>query len=62
MIETYILKEGTPPTPEQLREVEEASQKEITYDEDCPELSPALLKSLRVAAAQRNRLLRLQKA
>lgn len=55
MIRTFILENGQGPTEEQLKEVEEAGKHPITYDEDCPELSPAMIKALKCAAAQRNR-------
>lgn len=44
-------------TEEQKRELEEAERASIVYDEDCPELSPAMMKAMRCAVAQRNRLL-----
>ncbi len=34
-----IIYEGMKPTPEQIREVEEAYKRPIVYDEDCPEES-----------------------
>ena len=43
------------PTPEQLQEVEEAKKYPITFDEDCPELSPAMVKAFKSAVTQRNR-------
>lgn len=36
-------------------EVEEAKARPIEFDEDCEELSPAMVKALKCAAAQRNR-------
>lgn len=53
---TYTVKEGRKPTPEAIREVEEAAKYPIEFDEDCPELSPELMKALKCAAAQRNRI------
>ena len=55
MIRTFTIKKGQKPTEEQLREVEEAQKHPIEFDEDCPELSPAMHKAFRCAAAQRNR-------
>ena len=51
----YETTKGQLPTEEQLREVEEASQAPIVYDDDCPELSKAMLKALRCVAKQRDR-------
>ena len=42
-------------TEEQLREVEEASKKPVVFDEDCPELSPAMIKAFQSSIANRNR-------
>jgi hypothetical protein len=39
-----------------LKEIEEAKKRPITYDEDCPELSPAQLKQLKCMVRMRNRL------
>lgn len=36
------------PTEEQLKEVEEAKKSPINFDEDCQELSPAMMKALKV--------------
>lgn len=55
MIKTYTINKGQGPTPEQLKEVEEAKKKPITFDEDCPELSPAMVKAFKSAVVQRNR-------
>ena len=38
-----------------IREIQEAAKRPITFDEDCEELSPAMLKAFRCVAAQRNR-------
>lgn len=43
------------PTEEQLREVEEASKQLIVFDEDCPELSPAMIKAFQCSIANRRR-------
>ena len=52
-----ILKEimENPLTEEELKEIREAAKKPIVYDEDCPKLSPAMLKALKSSVAQRNR-------
>ena len=55
MTKTYTIKEGQKPTPEQLKELEEAKKHPIEFDEDCPELSPAMMKAFRCAVVQRNR-------
>lgn len=54
MIKTYTTN-GQPPTDEQLKEVEEAKKHPIVFDEDCEELSPAMIKAFRCATVQRNR-------
>ena len=46
---------GQHPTAEQMKEVEEAKKHPITFDEDCEELSPAMMKAFRTVAVQRNR-------
>lgn len=46
---------GEKPKKEQLEEVEEAKNSPIHFDEDCGELSPAMMKAFRSAVAQRNR-------
>ena len=55
MTKTFIIDNGQKPTEEQLREVEEARKSPIVFDEDCEELSPALMKAFRSAVVQRNR-------
>ena len=55
MIVTFTIEEGQKPTKEQLEEVRAAAKRPIVYDEDCPELSPALQKAFRSAAGNRNR-------
>ncbi len=55
MTETFTINSGQKPTPEQLKEVEEAKKYPITFDEDCPELSPAMVKAFKSAVVQRNR-------
>lgn len=53
MLKTYVVKKGQKPTEEQIREIQEAAKRPITFDEDCEELSPAS-ESFRCVAAQRN--------
>lgn len=55
MIKTLIIESGQKPTKEQLKEVEEAKKSPINFDEDCEELSPAMMKVFKSAVAQRNR-------
>lgn len=55
MTKTFIIESGEKPTAEQLREVEEAKNAPIVFDEDCQELSPAMMKAFRSAVVQRNR-------
>ena len=52
---TFIIEAGQKPTEEQLQEVMEAKKYPIEFDEDCPELSPAMYKAFRSAVVQRNR-------
>jgi len=44
------------PTDEQIKEIEKAKQMPITYDEDCPALTPAMEKAFKVSVRTRNRL------
>ena len=55
MIKTLIIEPRQQPTEEQLNEVEEAAKTPITFDEDCEELSPAMMKALKSAVIMRNR-------
>lgn len=55
MIRTYIIEEGQKPSDEQLREVEEAKRFPVTFDEDCEEPSPAMIKAFKSAVTMRNR-------
>ena len=55
MIKTFNIESGQRPTDEQLKEVEEAKRYPIVFDEDCQELSPAMMKAFRSAVVQRNR-------
>lgn len=55
MLKTFTLKEGQKPTPEQLEEIRAAAKREIQFDEDSPELSPALYKAFECVVKQRNR-------
>ena len=55
MNKTFTIKEGQKPTPEQIQEIREAAKYPIEFDEDCPELSPAMLKAFKSSIANRNR-------
>lgn len=55
MTKTFIIENGQMPTEEQLKEVEEAKKHPIIFDEDCQELSPAMMKAFKSAVVQRNR-------
>ena len=55
MTKTFIINKGQKPTEEQLREIAEAKKYPIIFDEDCPELSPAMHKAFRSSVIQRNR-------
>lgn len=53
---------GEPLTMEQIKEIENAAKMTPVFDEDCPELSPTMLKSLKAAVRNRNRANNLKKA
>lgn len=55
MIKTFTIKDGQTPAKEQLEEVKMAAKREIQFDEDAPELSPAMFKAFQCSTAQRNR-------
>ena len=55
MIKTFTIESGQRPTEEQLEEIEEAKKHPIVFDEDCAELSPAMMKAFKSAVIQRNR-------
>ncbi|HBN55442.1 MAG TPA: hypothetical protein DD414_01585 [Lachnospiraceae bacterium] len=54
MIRTVALDRNQKPTEEQIKQIREAAKKEITFDEDSPELTPAMEKAFRLAAKNRN--------
>ncbi len=51
----YYSNDGKGLTDEQKAMLEKAAKSPITFDEDCPELSPAMMKAFRCAVSQRNR-------
>ncbi len=55
MTRTFIIKDDQTPTQEQLEEVRAAAEREIQFDEDSPELSPAMYKAFRCSIVKRNR-------
>ena len=62
MTKTFTIKDGQVSSKEQLDEVRSAAERTIQFDEDCPELSPAMYKAFKCAAAQRTRRKRTHKA
>ena len=54
MIKTATLDKDQKPTDEMLREIREAAKKEIVFDEDSPEMTPAMEKAFRLDAKNRN--------
>ena len=54
MIKRVILDRSQKPTEDQIREIKEASKKEIVFDADSPEMTPAMEKAFRLAAKNRN--------
>ena len=55
MIKKMTINPGQKPTEEQLKEVEDAKNYPIEFDEDCEELSPAMMKAFKSSIVQRNR-------
>lgn len=62
MIVQYDLVPGQPLTVEQLKQLDAAEKLAPVFDEDCPELSPTMMKSLEAAVRNRNRANALKKA
>lgn len=54
MIKTATLDKDQKPTDEMLREIREVAKKEIVFDEDSPEMTPAMEKAFRLVAKNRN--------
>ncbi len=54
MIQTAILERKQKPTKKQIQQISKAAKREIVYDEDSPELTPAMEKAFRLAAKNRN--------
>lgn len=55
MIRRFTIEPGQGLTEEQLKEIEDARNHQILFDEDCEELSPAMMKAFKSAVIQRNR-------
>lgn len=62
MTRTLIIESGQKPAEEQLKEVEAAKKTSINFDDDCRELSPAMMKAFKSAVVQRNRKKKVQKS
>ena len=54
MTRTVTLDRNRKPTEEQIKQIREAAKREIVFDEDSPELTPAMEKAFRLAAKNRN--------
>lgn len=54
MIRKATLNRNQKPMQEQIRQIQEATKREIVFDEDSPELTPAMKKAFRLAAKNRN--------
>ncbi len=55
MIKEFTIEKGQKPTDEQRAEVEAAKEQPIVFDEDCAELSEAMVKAFKSAVVQRNK-------
>ena len=55
MIKTLVIESGQRLSESQLAEIEEAKNSPIVFDEDCEELSPAMMKAFKSAVIHRNR-------
>lgn len=55
MMVTYKLSELGELTEEGRKRIQEAARKPITFDDDCPESTPEMLREFQKAAAERNR-------
>ena len=54
MIRTVTLDRTQKLTEEQIKQIKEAAKREIVFDEDSPELTPAMEKAFQLAAKNRN--------
>ena len=55
MTKTFVINKGQKPTDEQKNAGVHDKKHPIVFDEDSPELSPAMYKAFQSAVAQRNR-------
>lgn len=55
MTKTITIMKDQKPTREQLAEVETSKTYPIEFDDDCPELSPTLMKAFECVKTQKNR-------
>lgn len=55
MTKTFIIDSEQKPAEKRLKEIEDAKNNSIVFDEDCEELSPAMIKAFKSAVVQRNR-------
>ncbi len=62
MTVNYSITLGQKPTDEEKEEIRNAKKLEPQFDEDCPELSESMLKSLKAAVRNRNRAMAVKKA
>ncbi len=53
MTRTYTIEPNQKATKVQLAEIEEAKKEPITFDEDCKELSPAMMKAFKWGLSKR---------
>ena len=62
MTVNYSITPGQGLTEEEIEEVRNARKLAPVFDEDCPEMSPTMLKSLKAAVRNRNRAEGMKKA
>ena len=55
MPKTFTIKDGQVPAKEHLEEVRASAKQEIQFDEDSPELSPAMFKAFQCSVAHRSK-------
>ena len=57
---TLMIKANQNPSKDTLERLSKLKDEDIVYDEDCPEMTPKMEKALACAAAQRNRIRKVQ--
>ena len=62
MIVKYSITPGQKLTEEEKEEIRNAQKMAPQFDEDCPEMSAAMLKSLKAAVRNRNRAAEIREA